>query len=80
MYIDRLKDWLMLRNLYNELSKMDLRYHALGELREDRIFLSATAIIPEGVDEVIRIKNLADTYNFCTLWDGHNIEITYCAE
>lgn len=70
----------MLKNLYDELSKMDLTYHALCELEENKIFLTAKTLVPEGVEEAIRIKRLADIYRLCAIWDGQDIEIRRCAQ
>ena len=68
----------MCRNLYNELSIMNLKYHELCALEGDKIFLTAKSLIPEGIEEAMLIKNTADRYRLCTMWDGENIEITRC--
>ncbi|HBM34865.1 MAG TPA: hypothetical protein DDZ71_01005 [Sulfuricurvum sp.] len=68
----------VVRNLYNELSRMELKYHELLELEGHKIFLAATALIPEGIEEAMHIKRLADEYRLCTVWDGENIEILCC--
>lgn len=69
----------MLRNLYSELSRMDLKYHELVELKVNKIFLAAKVLASEGIEEVMRIKSLADMYRFCARWDGENIEIMHCS-
>jgi len=70
----------MIRNLYNELSRMNLQYHELADMDENKIFLTATALIPEGIEEAIQIKRIAERYQFCALWDGENIEILHCSK
>jgi hypothetical protein len=57
---------------------MDLKYHELSELEGQKIYLSATSLVPEGIEEAMRIKTLADGYRLCTAWDGENIEIAFC--
>lgn len=68
----------MLKNLYNELTRMDLKHHKPVEMDANKIFLVATALIPEGIEEAMQIKTLADRYKLCTVWDGENIEIIRC--
>jgi len=70
----------MLKNLYNELSRMDLKYHELLEIEGHKIFLAATTLLPEGIEEAMLIKSLADKYRLCTVWDGKNIEIIRCSQ
>lgn len=70
----------MLKNLYNELSRMNLKYHELLSVEGHKIFIIATTLLPEGIEEAMRIKTLADTYRLCTVWDGENIEIIRCTQ
>lgn len=65
----------MLQNLYNRLARSELKYHKLAALSEERIFLTATTLDPKGVDEVMRIKELADHLKLHAKWDGLNVEI-----
>lgn len=65
----------MLRNLYGVLLRMDLEHHKLYGLQEELIYLTATSLDPEGIDEAIRIKQLADSFSMHTIWDGENIQI-----
>lgn len=65
----------MLQNIYNRLARSELKYHKLVGHSEDRVFLTATTLDPRGVDEVMRIKALADRLQLHAKWDGLNVEI-----
>ena len=66
----------MIISLYNELSKLELKYHELGAITNGTIVLVAKSLAGEGVLEVMSIKELADKFSLITKWDGKNIEIT----
>ena len=65
----------MLQHLYNRLAHSELKYHKLAAHSDERIFLTATSLDPKGVDEVMRIKELADHLKLHAKWDGLNVEI-----
>jgi hypothetical protein len=65
----------MLHHLYANLKKLDLTYHKLARRTEKGIVLIATSLKSERVEEVMRIKSLADRYSLFTKWDGTNITI-----
>ncbi|MEJ2467694.1 MAG: hypothetical protein P8Y65_07930 [Campylobacterales bacterium] len=65
----------MFKKLHAELSKIDWKYHALKKLEGDFIELKALSLDPEGVLEVMRVKEIADQLLFHTNWDGHDIKI-----
>ena len=75
--IKTLKVTIMLIRLYNQLVNFKLQYHELRPLADDTILLLAKTLEPEGIDEVMEIKKLADGYNLITTWDGKHIEIAY---
>jgi len=66
----------MIISLHSVLSELGLQHHELGSVGNDgSILLVAKTHDPEGITEVMRIKNLADKFNMNVKWDGHNIEI-----
>jgi hypothetical protein len=65
----------MLQHLYVNLKRLDLTYHKLARCTEKGIVLIATSLKSERVEEVMRIKTLADRYSLFTKWDGRNITI-----
>ncbi|MDX1295314.1 MAG: hypothetical protein R3302_03550 [Sulfurimonadaceae bacterium] len=65
----------MFQNLYNELSRLELKYHQLGKRIDEKIVLRATSLDPRGIDEVMMIKGMADRVNLYTNWDGQNVTI-----
>ena len=65
----------MLQMLFEELRKIDLKYHIFDRCEPHVITLHATSLDPNGVDEVMRIKAIADRFHAHTVWDGENIEI-----
>ena len=65
----------MINSLHNKLRDLELKYHELGETSDGTILLTAKSLDPEGVMEVMRIKELADSFNLTTKWDGQNIQI-----
>ena len=67
----------MLKQLYMELAELDLKYHELGQRESGRIDIKATSMDPLGVDEVIRIKEVADHHHAFTSWDGKDIKIVH---
>ncbi|MDA3946650.1 MAG: hypothetical protein PF439_08230 [Helicobacteraceae bacterium] len=66
----------MINRFYNTLLDVDLEYHLLREVRDGVILLTATSLDGEGIAEVIRINELAATFNLITKWDGENIQIS----
>lgn len=66
---------LMFGELYDELSKMQWKYHLLQSPEEGHISLTAVSMDPNGIQEVMMIKEVADKYRFHTTWDGSNIKI-----
>lgn len=65
----------MLQRLYNELLEFDLKHHELGELTDEMIYIAAKSLDPEGINEVMHIKKIADRSYLGMKWDGQNIEI-----
>ncbi|MGB6019548.1 MAG: hypothetical protein WBF77_08120 [Sulfurimonadaceae bacterium] len=65
----------MIKSLHNALSELELEYHELGEIINETIILTAKSLDAEGISEVIRINELAATFNLITKWNGHSIEI-----
>lgn len=65
----------MIKSLYNALCELDLKYHHIGEIGEGVILLTAKSLDAEGIDEVIRINELAAKFHLVTKWDGENIQI-----
>jgi len=66
----------MIKHLYDQLSKMGLKYHELHAPSEGKLFLKGISLLPEGIEEAIRIKSMADQYKLDAIWDGENIEIS----
>jgi hypothetical protein len=65
----------MINSFRNMLADLELKYHELGEISDGTILLVAKSLDPEGVMEVMRIKELADSFSLTTKWDGQNIQI-----
>ena len=65
----------MFQKLYYELSEMGWKYHMLENVDDDGIRFRAISLEPNGVNEVIRIKEIADRFRFHMKWDGENIRI-----
>ncbi len=65
----------MINRFYNTLLDIKLEYHLLREIRDGVIVLTAKSLDAEGIAEVIRINELAATFNLITKWDGENIQI-----
>lgn len=65
----------MIDNLHNELINFKLQYHELEPSNCKTIALHAKSLDAEGINEVMRIKEMADKFNLTTRWDGQNIEI-----
>ncbi|MGD9969025.1 MAG: hypothetical protein AB7S65_01090 [Sulfuricurvum sp.] len=65
-------------DLYRELLGMELQFHRVMAPKKNKIFLDGIDLDPRGIDEVMKIKALADRYRFDTVWDGTNIEIGRC--
>lgn len=65
----------MTHRLYCELETHEFLYHELEAFNGDIIILSPTSIEAESVDEIMRIKEIADKHHHITSWDGENIEI-----
>ena len=63
--------------LYEELKTLNLQHHVLEDISKEAVMLVAKSLDPEGVDEVMRIKKIADKYGLVTVWDGKNIEIRF---
>lgn len=70
----------MFKKLHDELSKIDWKYHVLQKLEGEFIELKALSLDPEGVLEVMRVKEIADQLKFQTNWDGQNIRISLKGE
>lgn len=65
----------MLKMAHDEILKTELKYHILDSFTPLAITLHATSLDPHGVDEVMRIKAIADRFHVHMIWDGENIEI-----
>jgi hypothetical protein len=70
----------MLHNFYNRLSKVALKYHQLAPYEDHRVLIRAKSLNPYGVDEVMRIKKLADSFDLHTTWDGRDITVSTSPE
>lgn len=70
----------MLHNFYNRLSKISLKYHQLTPFEDHRVLVRAKSLSPYGVDEVMRIKQLADKFDLHTYWDGRDIKVSALPE
>lgn len=65
----------MFKTLHEELSKIAWKYHKLEPVEGEHLVLKALSLDPNGVDEVMRIKEIADRFFFQMYWDGENIMI-----
>ncbi|WP_345969351.1 MULTISPECIES: hypothetical protein [Sulfurimonas] len=65
----------MIQELYNKLSAMDWTYHALQKPESGVITMRATSMDPQGVLEVMRIREIAEEFRLYTKWDGQDIVI-----
>ena len=65
----------MLHKLYNELSRVVWKYHRLEMKEGDEITLKAISLDPDGISEVMRIKEIVDRYFLYMNWDGEDIRI-----
>jgi hypothetical protein len=65
----------MIQELYAKLSTINWHYHALQEPTSGTIVLKAISMDPQGVLEVMRIRELADEFRLHTKWDGQDIQI-----
>ena len=65
----------MFKKLYDELSKTEWKYHILQNFNESAIEFKGISLDPNGVSEVMRIKEVVDNFFFHTRWDGENILI-----
>ncbi len=70
----------MLQNLYNELARINFKHHRLSPYREDMIYIAASSLAPEGIEEVMRIKEIADRHKHDACWDGKDIKIVVGTE
>ena len=64
-----------LKNIIDEFQRFAFQYHEMGYVEHDKIVLRAISLDPSGIDEAMKIKEIADRYRLHTLWDGENIEI-----
>jgi len=67
----------MLTQLYNELSAIDWQYHALEAPVSSAIVLKAISMDPQGVLEVMRIREIAEEHQMHAKWDGRDILIAH---
>lgn len=67
---------MSLSTLYSELSKVNMQYHTLAPLGKGCIKVMAKVMDPEGIVEVMRIKELADKYKLMARWDGKDVLIS----
>lgn len=65
----------MFQELYEELSKIEWKFHLLQNMENGVILLTPVSLDPNGIQEVMLIKEVADRYRFHTLWDGEKITI-----
>lgn len=65
----------MLQHMYKELHRTDLKYHKLAGCTDRQIILKATSPKTKRVEEVMRVKELADRHSLFTKWDGTDIMI-----
>jgi len=66
----------MLTQLYDELSAIDWQYHALeAPAMAGAIVLKAVSMDPQGVLEVMRIREIAEEHHMHAKWDGRDIMI-----
>lgn len=65
----------MFYKLHDELAKTEWKYHKLENVEGEGIVFKAISMDPDGVNEVMRIKAIADRYLYHLKWDGENIEI-----
>jgi len=70
----------MLEKLYDALSKIDWKYHVLDKPDGDKIMMKGISMDPQGIIEVMHIKELADEYRFNAKWDGQNVRIMLMEE
>ncbi|MDX1294692.1 MAG: hypothetical protein R3302_00395 [Sulfurimonadaceae bacterium] len=70
----------MLHNFYYRVSKIPLKYHQLTPYEEHRVLIRGKSLHPYGVDEVMRIKYLADMFELQTHWDGRDITVSIAHE
>ena len=64
-----------LKNILTELERLTFQYHEMGSIENDKIILKGISLDPNGIEEAMKIKEMADKYNLHTLWDGQDIEI-----
>ena len=65
----------MFKKLYRELSGKGWKYHVLEQYKDNQIVLRGISMDPDGVHEVMKVKEIADHFFFHTRWDGQNIQI-----
>jgi hypothetical protein len=65
----------MLHHLRDSLKRTALKYHKLVSYSDKRIILKGTSQKSQRVEEVMRIKQLADRHSLFTKWDGNDIQI-----
>lgn len=70
----------MFKKLYRELSIKGWKYHVLEQYKDTSIVLKGISMDPNGVHEVMQIKEIADNFYFQTRWDGENVQIFRHAE
>lgn len=66
---------MSLHNLYQALANFELKFHELMPLDDNTVTLLGKSLAPEGIDEVMKVKDIADRLNLVTSWDGQHIEI-----
>ncbi|UFS61710.1 hypothetical protein LOH54_08540 [Sulfurimonas sp. HSL-3221] len=54
---------------------MDWNYHVLQKPESGVITMRATSMDPQGVLEVMRIREIAEEFRLYTKWDGQDIVI-----
>ncbi len=65
----------MLHHLRKRLQESPLQYHKVVSCSDKRIILKATSSKNSRVEEVMRIKEMADRHSLFTKWDGNDIHI-----
>ncbi|MHC3995449.1 hypothetical protein ACXWTF_11525 [Thiomicrolovo sp. ZZH C-3] len=65
----------MIQELYQKLSAIEWNYHVLQAPDRGVIILKAISMDPQGVLEVMRIREIAEEFRLYTKWDGQDIMI-----
>lgn len=67
---------MTMNHFYEELQGISLKYHEVCVLENSGIVVEAVSMDPSGIDEIMQIKQLADTYRLVSSWDGNDLIVT----